>query len=263
MRRRRSRGTWFPTVGTAGEGATNFNGRQFNITHPAASAELLTIISPITFDQPFEGDAIDPTDASLADIVGSEYVLQRIVGKLWITRQANVSAGTGLEVNPCMLVGAGFFVARANDAAVGGGPDTPIGSATEAERRDNYSPLEVDTVREPWIWRRTWLLGTAGLGSVQNPAVGGLEVRRPVAEADSFVAGFPASTAFYGSVADGPHIDSKVKRRVGQDNRLWFAVSAVPWPIGEETAGDGTNLPGYLDYRIFGSLRKAKGSSAF
>jgi len=269
MRRRRSRGTWFPNIGTAGEGEENVQGRQFVLTFPVASAGILTAISPLTFDAPFEGDSISPApDASLADIVGSEYVLQRIVGKIYATRNTPVNSSTGFDTNPAVLFSAGFFVARANDAAVGGGVDTPIGSATEPERRDNYSPLEADTVREPWLWRRTWLLGSAlrapGINAALLTPTGGTD--RPAGALNLEITGFPASTALYGSVADGPHIDSKVKRRVSQDNRLWFAVSAVPWPIGSETSAAGDqimSIPGYLDFRIFGSLRKARGSSAF
>jgi len=268
MRRRRSRGTWFPTIGTAvGESNEVANGRQFVITFAPGSADMLTAISPVTHDQPFEGDDAPtaPQDFSLADILGSEYVLQRIVGKFFATRRGVTSDTSGTDVNPAVLVGAGFFVARANDAAVGGGIDTPIGSATEAERRDNYSPLEADTVREPWIWRRTWLLGTANRGFILNPALG--TPTAPFSPSNTLTqekAGFPASTSLYGSVADGPHIDSKVKRRVSQDNRLWLAISAVPWPLGSETSAvDALTVPGYVDFRIFGSLRKAKGSSAF
>lgn len=260
--RRRTRGTWFPTLGTQLTDESVplddevVSGRSFFHTFPASGSTqgIVTLLTPLTFDRPFEGDEVSPVTDSLSDIVGSEYILQRIVGKIFIERSIKLQ-GIDTDIFPAILVTAGFFVARANDASVGGGADTPIGSATEPERRDNYSPLDIDNIREPWIWRRTWILGNAGnQTSLSDPS--------------SFnrAQGYPASTALYGSVADGPHIDSRVKRRVSQDNRLFFAVSTTLYPLSDTfnpQSGTVMTLAGYLDYRIFASLRKAKNSSAF
>lgn len=255
MRRRRTRGTWFPNLGTINADQDNVSGRQFQINFPGGSLQE-TLVTPLTFDQPQDDDSIGAADASLSDVIGSEYVLQRIVGKIFINRAAafTTEGGSQVDLQPAVLVSCGFFVARANDRGSGGGIDTPIGSASFVELRDNYGPLERDTVREPWIWRRAWILGT---GTDGEP---GLNL--PTNE--SATRAYPRSTAFYGSVADGPHIDSKVKRRVRQDQRLWFAVSAVPWPVPQTNLDTGVlALQGYLDYRIFGSLRKARNTSAF
>lgn len=252
-RRRKTRGTWFPNIGTANNDEDNLQGRFFQLNFPGGSEQILAI-SPLTFDEPRTDDTLGASDASLADVIGSEYVLQRIVGKLFIARHAALTTVNGSEVDaqPAVLVSAGFFVARANDTASGGGINTPIGSASAAEARDNYSPLEVDTVREPWIWRRTWVLGASPTGPNNLQPANAQSALR-----------YPPSTAWYGSVADGPHIDSKVKRRVRQDQRLWFSVSACTYP--PQTAVDTGQLAvlGYLDYRLFGSLRKAQNSSAF
>lgn len=263
MARRRSRGTWFPNIGSQiGALPDATAGRQFALLLPVNSTEIITGIFPLTMDVPQEGDNLTTATDTLSDIIGGEYVLQRIVGKCYIERQFVTNAATGRDNNPAVLVAAGFFVARANDESVGGGEDTPIGSATEAERRDNYSPLEVDTVREPWIWRRTWILGNAGSGQQLNVETGGVSFAIPATIPS--VAAYPRSTALYGSVADGAHIDSRVKRRVSQDNRLFFAVSAKSFPITVETANaEILSIVGYLDFRIFGSLRKARNSSAF
>lgn len=260
MRKRRTRGTWLPVIGTnIGESTSTAAGRAFALNvggAPINGTGIITAITPLTFDVPIEGDSAVLGDSSLADIIGSEYVLQRIVGKVFAERISGID-GNDDDPNPAVLFSAGFFVARANDDQVGGGEDTPIGSATEAERTDNYSPLDADTSREPWIWRRTWILGAAGsIPSVPFPAGTG-----PLINA---VRNYPASTALYGSVADGPHIDSRVKRRVSQDNRLFFAVSSCTFPIDSEpVAPVPIIVSGFLDYRLFGSLRKARGSSAF
>lgn len=254
-RRRRSGGTWFPNRGSAiGElPEENYGGLQFTIT-PNPTGAITTGILPVTFDSPFEGDNTSTGVDSLADIVGSEYVLKRIVGSLFISRTAG-SDTDSTTASIAALVTCGFFVARANDGDVGGGADTPIGSATEAERRDNYSPIDTDTIREPWIWRRTWVLGAAGRAQrFANQAF-----------TNAFVGNYPASTALYGDLMSGPFFDSRVKRRVAQDDRLWFVVSSANYPLGSSATGGTTSpeLEGTLEYRIFGQLRKARGSSAF
>lgn len=243
-RRRRSRGTWFPTLGqtAGGESAENdISGRDLELDLDGTTGSLQTATYDLTYDYPKE-----PTDASqdksLADIIGSEYVLQRIVGKCFL----EYSRGADNDDAFAALVCAGFFVARADDAG-----EKPIGEGNLAYEDYNraYSPLEVRTQREPWIWRRTWLLCDDLL---YNTAAAGFAPR------------FPKSTALYGSVADGPHIDSKVKRRISSDNRLYFAISACPYPVGSYAEGSTFGkISGWLDYRIFGSLRKAKQGSAF
>lgn len=269
-KRRRTRGTWFPTIGTniPPDDEENIAGREFQINMPIDGTQS-TLITQLTFDEPRGSDDDVAADTSLADILGSEYVLQRIVGKLYVNRAvqltltgAATSFADGREADnqPAVLLGAGFFVARANDPSSGGGVNTPIGSASNDERRDNYGPLEADTIREPWIWRRTWILGALG-SRPKNPGVF-TDVGYSGATQSATVA-YPPSSCAYGSVADGPHIDSRVKRRVRQDERLWFAVSACTFPAGTPCESGFLAVQGYLDYRIFGSLRKARNSSAF
>lgn len=243
-RRRRSRGTWFPTLGQAVGGETSENditGRAIELDLDDSQGSIVTATYDLTYDFPHE-----PTDAaqttSLSDIIGSEYTLQRIVGKIFL----QYARGADNDNQFAAYVAAGFFVARADDAG-----EKPIGEGSLAFEDFNraYSPLEVHTAREPWIWRRSWVLADA---PTSQAAING---SLPIA---------PKTTMNYGSVADGPHIDSKVKRRIGQDDRLYFAVSACVYPPG--TYAEGAHfgkVEGFLDYRIFGSLRKAKQRSAF
>lgn len=255
MRRRRRRGTWFPTIGTDVGGLATVNGRAFALT--LATDTISTAVTAVTFDTPFEGDSITPGIDSLADIVGSEYTLQRIVGSVFATRVASLNLGL-VDAEAAVLFGAGFFVARAGDASSGAGTSQPIGSGSANELRDNYSPLETDTVREPWIWRRTWILGAAGQNLVNSTGTG------VALAASGTTASFPASTSLYGSVADGPKLDSRVKRVVSQDNRLWFAVSATPFPFNTPVnEGETLIINGYLDLRIYATLRRARNTSAF
>lgn len=260
MRRRRTRGTWFPTIGSVGAGPAGFNLAAlrfgFNISN---DGDATVLISALTFDEPAEGEL--PANTPLDDILGHEYILQRIVGKLHAIRTQDAYAQLGdafVDNGRAVQFGAGFFVARAQDADTGN-PGQPIGSQTPAERNDNYNPLDVDCIREPWIWRRTWILGA------QDQATGVLNAGTLVNPgANQIAAFFPTGTANYGSVMDGPHIDSKVKRRIRQDERLWFVVAAAHFPAANHSTDNTTPaVIGTLDYRLFGSLRKARNSSSF
>lgn len=80
------------------------------------------------------------------------------------------------------------------------------------------------------------------------------------------VALFPPTTAHYGSIMDGPHIDAKSVRRVGNDERLWFAVSAVNFPLvtqSEIVVNQDVQIRGYLDFRVLGRLTRAHNRSNF
>lgn len=236
-RRRRRAVTWLPTLGTAGPVETNDNasGRAFSLdTPPDGTTEVA--ITALTFDVPRDADSAALTIDTLADIIGSEYMLRRIVGKCF----ANSLLDS--EGPAAILFGAGFFVARAADEQQAQEGNQPIGSQSPSERVENYNPLSDDCIREPWIWRRVWILGRDGAGE-GAPS-------------------FPSTTVGYGSVQDGPHIDAQTMRRVGNDERLWFAVAARNFPIAVASTSPG-QIFGYLDYRLLGSLLKARNRGVF
>lgn len=258
MRRtkRRTRFTWLPTLGTAGPepGNDNSSGRSFTVAVlPDQSSAV--VISPITFDEPREGDDTAISDP-LGTILGNEYFLKRIVGKLFAALQGTRNSGDDPSVHPAALFGAGFFIARANDSQQGS--DQPIGSATASERQENYSPLSEDVIREPWIWRRTWILGNPPFVLRENQ----LAAANLTAQYLPF-ANAPSSTMEYGSVADGPHIDAKTARRIKQDERLFFVVAARSVPGHSDVVNNPVSIHGYLDFRLLGALRKARQGSAF
>jgi len=267
MARRRRRGTWLPNIGSAINeiAGASASGREI-VTLPqigAGQADINTIITPLTFDVPQDDDLTDSAEAGMSEIIGNEYVLERIVGKCLLWREDNNVTAAGIAQDPASLVTAGFFVARAADPEAGpGGVNLPIGAgaaSSDANTRDNYSPIDLDTIREPWIWRRTWILGLSGAARAASTTSATPTVQTPAEPAPAY---WPCSTALYGSVADGPHIDSQVSRRVSQDNRLWFAVSVTAFPLGRNGT-ISTTIRGYLDYRLYGSLRKARQQSAF
>lgn len=267
-RRRRSGGTWFPNLGTVGpEGDQDQDdyGRFASLTIPGGVGGLTEhrVFFDLTFDNPIEDEAQSQTDTrtSLADLIGSEYILKRIVGNLFVSADSQVASLGGGSYLAC-LVTAGFFVARAEDSTDETiGDPRPIGSETDDEARENYSPAAVSTIREPWIWRRRWILGNG-------------KRRSDAGTSDTLVAvagisEYPSTTAGYGGLMNGPFIDAQTIRRVSQDDRLWFILSArllggdFGNPFGSVDVAQSMSLAIHLDYRIFGRLTKSKNRGAF
>jgi len=273
MRKRRSGGTWFPTIGTAGPSGGDIedeaSGREFTVVVPNDGTTSI-LIAPIVPDAPLEGDDVPVNPAvggQLAQILGQEYFIKRIVGKIFISNDSADDSASQPQY-AALLTGAGFFVARANDSESGGGIDLPIGSASLAERLTNYNPLAADCIREPWIWRRTWVLGNPRALNPPNGNAGGSGPWRGTtgffAAAQGVTGQVISSTMQYGSVLDGPHIDAKTRRRVRLDERLWFVVAARGLPIGSSRESvDGGVIQGYLDFRMFADIRKARNRGVF
>jgi len=247
MRRRKGfKGTWFPVYGTNAEpnDAPGMGLQDSIITQNDGS--IATVLTRVIPDEPSE----DPDTQTLDQLMGRDYAIRRIVGKLAVVWTGSSGNATPSSVSYAK-VAAGFFIARADDQeqaiplgwpALGG-----IGSATDEDAFNSFSPLSARTVREPWIWRRTWVLGKSvipGEGQIGEPSA-------------------PSSNLKYGSVLDGPHIDAKTRRRVKQDERLWFAISAVNWPHNGSDSGYTLTYDWDLDVRIFGAMRKARNSGAF
>jgi len=229
MRKRRTRYTWFPNIGFQGDDEDNdFAGFPFTVQVPNQANTLgVPVITDLIPD--FAAEQPTSTDNNLSDFIGNEYILKRIVGKCFIApAESDSTAATDI------IVAAGFFIARADEAA----PQVPIGSTGGLDIKLNYGPLNNQTTRHPWIWRRAWRL--------QNPA-------------SPIQVGY-ITTGSGGSLQDGPHIDAKSVRRVRLDERLFFAVQAGNFGAAVSNTLD---LSGYLDYRCLGALRKAKNRSAF
>lgn len=247
-RKRRSRGLWMPILGhreVNGEDAVAFTDSLIAPVQISTDSSLgdTQIVAPrplvpdFTQEQ-FQNNTAADAGASLHDIAsGNAWLLQRIVGKLYLKCDPNAVTGPASEIWTNVFVTAGFFVARADD------DNQSVASLTGQES----SPMRVDNAMNPWIWRRSWILGNPGQ--------------------DANLRYSPTSTADYGSVADGPHVDSKVKRFISREHRLFFVVTARGFfrdfvnMLGEP--GDQPLISGTLDYRIYGSLRRAKNSSSF
>lgn len=243
MRRRRTRYQWFKQPGTTGPGADQEDtdsGFDIILSVPTNGTTICQV-SNLLVDLPsdeFEGSATLPMGA----FTQNDYVVKRIVGKLFASRSQEGAVATTVAAT---LFGVGFLVARAEDLDQGGGANQPIGASSASALVDNYSPLRAENIHEPWIWRRTWILANQ---AATNPVNGSNQ--------------FPATTAGYGSIQDGPHIDAKVGRRVRDGERLWVAFAAKNWPL-TQTDDVAASIEAHLDYRVLGAPRKNRKRSTF
>lgn len=247
-RRRKAKYTWMPTLGgvtqsgDSGIGTTSFGIYMEANPNSAINSVFIRSLVPDQTTFPDQADAV----GSLRDYTeGQDWFLKRIVGKIPLCVQSG--AATGTTSWRFLQIAAAFFVARAKDDD----NDTPDLDV------DEYDPLGSQNVRQPWIWRRTWIL--------QNPLVA-TSAAPPIVRN---WAGFPAANTSYGSVADGAHIDAKTARRIRREERLWFVVSAFGFNNVFGNDGETVTTPeisaigGLLDYRILGQMRKSSNRSTF
>lgn len=207
-RRRREPVFWLPVLGTASTTSTkpdtDYNSASVGVT--ATRDDITTVIRQPFDTWPLDGGSVSPGfPGDIIYATAQEWFLKRIVGKIWCNYGAD-----GLGSPPSLvLASAGLFVSKSGGAGGGVVPTTYDASI-------DYGVSAITTTREPWIWRRSWILqdDTAGLRVDQA---------------------FPRSNAFYGSVLDGPHVDAKTKRRISNDDDVHLALSAVPLNGGTAT----------------------------
>lgn len=258
-RRRRSRGTWLPILGNQSSQNEDLNSSTIylDLEVPANGTPIFGIVPIVYDDMPDPGGAISPS-YDLAGIIGSEYIIKRILGSIFVSRGITTTTSY-LTQAASIQVDAGFFVARRGDDAESIGP---IGyfDQTVTENLRDYSPNRQETARLPWMWKRQWILGNA-------PALNELYFNNNLPNLDGS-AFFPDTNALYGSIREGTHVDVKSRRRVQKDQRLFFAIQARNWTISdlttEATAVTGnSHVWASLDVRVFGALAKARSRSAF
>jgi len=198
---------------------------------------------PLTFDVSEEAVQAqsDPDKRTLRDIVqGNEWRLRRIVGKAFISTAHGVQGAT---ISPAMDIALGFIVVNTYDD---GAPTTDF---------NEVNPLAQNSMEDPWIWRRRWVLhpyGVQGSAGFLNP--NSIDTRNSPNEW-----GFPRSNVQCGSVADGPHIDAKTARVIHRSERLYGVLAARrymgDWDWTPEQQTQDMHVQMLLDYRIVGSLR--------
>lgn len=251
FKRRKAKYTWFPTLGqestiTVGEGQQSYGvsyitGLVEVSGGPAAQPGPSDIyVTPIVPDQTFQVDDAQEQSSTLRDFTeGQDWLLKRIVGSLTVA-YAQISHTTQDQSAKYATIGAAFFVARADEDD----PNVPAGKPEE------YDPLALRQIREPWIWRKVWKLSNAAQATIGPP------VAMPATNLQLPYAG-----------TMGPDIDSKVSRRIRREERLWFVINAYGSSAFDATndAAFANSNPVYfqLDYRILGQMRKSTNRSTF
>jgi len=257
-KRRQFRGTWFPVLGQENSDPDPTTWTTVNEALLSASAGQVTVgVFPVLRDYPQEHDNT-ASSAALGLYTLNEYALRRVVGKIVCNIEDTVTTATA--TTPFTYsVAAGLFIARAGDDADNPGyaADTPIGGT--AAWQTDYNPLEPDCIREPWLWRRTWQLGSplAALRQINAQAGGAPTIT------STRGLGIPWSNTGYGSVADGPHVDAKTRRRVGNDDRLWLALAYHYNPFSNISVTEIADCHFYWEFRAFGAMRRARNRGAF
>lgn len=268
-RRFKRKYNWFPPIGTEVGNEDFFvavAGREFRAmavgphTGTGGVLPINTAVTPFISDNPSQIEEFDPNArGALAGAMGQDAFVKRIVGKAFIGLEQRQNVG-GDQSNPiAALVSLGIFIARAEDADVDPTMFLPIGAQTAQQLRDNYSAAVAENLREPWVWRREWILGNQAQKTEEVGAVG---ANQALQFNQVGLATFPRNTAEYGSVLDGPHVDAQTARRITSDERLYLSLSVAPWPP-QIPAQQAISIDGYISLRVLGQLRKAKNRSAF
>ena len=151
-------GTWFPTLGTewAADGGglswfdAGFTLNTLSLNENKANGSNGVVI-PVTkdFTQLPSSNFGTITGAGLRDEVeGQSWLLKRLVGNIFCQYVNADGNSDPSQFWRQALVTAGFFVSR-NIDSIQGEPDLDY---------DEYDPMFLDNITNPWIWRRSWIL---------------------------------------------------------------------------------------------------------
>lgn len=234
-KRRAPKVVWLPPdrfncLGTGpGVGATS--GLQNGIKHavipiPSGTGSAHTEVFPVVQDA--QTDATLLSGGSLADYEQSAYRLRRVVGKIFIGGQQEAVADLQTET----IVTAGLIVLRTHQV---GGVIVPLNTTTE-----EYSTQMLQNWGDPWIWRRTWVIGNIP----QAVSVGAREL-------------YPETNITVAGNLDGPHVDAKTARIIGPEERLYLVIT------GAAVNGDPQvfrTMRYTWDLRVLASMRSSQGN---
>lgn len=244
MRRKKPRVIWLPLtnandIGAAGDlTSTVYNA--FIVPVSGTTGDVQNTEIPIVLDAP--QTAASATDSSLADIESSGYRLRRIVGKIWCAlNQSSQGASSTFDGPQTVIVTAAFMVRQVN-AAGASLQSQNVGGA------QGLSPALIENTSDPWIWRRSWILG-------DRFARGNLDPNIVVGVKPTVINEWPQNnfTYYAGGNADGPHVDQKTARIVAPEHRLFLDVSATTLLQGGDVALF-SQVSVFTDIRVLGSL---------
>lgn len=233
FRRRKPAVCWLPVSGTENLNqqviAPIISGDVF----VAGSGAVQTSFTALTFDYGPELLLAANELPTLADYQGSAYRLRRIVGKCFISMTQESPLQPPAVKPAAAIIAAAFIVLRVNEET-----GTPLLNATP----DQYNPLNEDNIRDPFIWRRSWILSNGLSASPSQPQWGEM----------------PFSNVEYGSAFDGAHIDQKTARVIGPEERLFFVIGTQS--LEAAAVGENSHIRYVLDYRLLASMRRTAGN---
>lgn len=247
-RKRRTRSTWFPVLGqeiAGGGSGLNPDGFDSHFTggihHAAGAGNYEADVIPLTWDYPADTEVTAFDQApSLADWQGSAWQLDGIKGAVRVNIVPKSNGQGGLE-NQIIRAAAYAEVLRVNPS-----DGSPLDDLAD------YSTFLAENRRDPYIWQRSWLL--------ESPTATLVAASQVVA---FFPPKYPVSNVYYEGRDTGSCIDTKSRRYIGTDERLFMCVEAVlinkdgdfGIDAGETVAG--WDLQYDIDVRVIGRLRKA------
>lgn len=247
-----------PVLGTIwadGDGGSFHDSGLTNIvenvaTNKATNGGADLAFGPVIPDYTVFNTGLDTT-RTLRDIAsGQDWRLRSIVGQISLVvtnggdTQVAWNSGSYWKYVQCCVA---FFVARAQDGDQSL-PDLTI---------DEMDPFIAANSRNPWIWRRTWLLANPFNSQAYTDATGGVSDFH-----DELY-----SNRDFGSEGNGTVIRTKSVRRIKTEERLWYVLAACGWNFGQaEVNGTAGLQPGvgmHADLRVFGQLAPPRGRSTF
>lgn len=233
-RRRRSNGAWLPIAptywGDSELGTTTYQSTlTFNSNQDQGDSTI--VATPLVLDQTQEIDTTDP-GVSMRDLVeGQEYLLQRVVGQVWMAAE---QLTPGDPTSPHSIGWLGCI-------ALAVLPVDDIDPQTPGIPAQDWNPFLAQNVMQPWLWRRTWRLSNNLSGIYYQ---------------------YPPTSSHYGGNANGGFLDTKgTKRRIRKEQRLFLIAGGMVLDI--TTGEDISQMQFGLDLRVFGGMRRAKNTSTF
>jgi len=196
---------------------------------PAGKTQMQAIVK----DEPQNITGVTET---LSDLEGSAYRLRRVVGKIFV-QPPQISTLGNVNNPTSFMVTAGLIILRCDPTGVALSPV------------DSYNPQSLDSTRDPWIWRRTWMVSDQQQIAAINAATP--DVKQLI---------FPSSNVngYGGGVMDGPHVDAKTARVVSDEERLFLVVGGIG--LDGSTQGDDSVMTVFGELRVLASMRKQSGN---
>lgn len=234
MRKRRQRSTWFPVLGTSWNEGDILSSIFPQTQEVALNWAINTVATPLIPDYT-EDPSVTAGESTLRDFVeGQTCIIDRIVGKICVLADQTAPGAEG-EGIPLIFCCAGIAVLPVDDSG------TPLTSSDGRE----IAALAAENLDKPFLWRRTWLIGNRLAADTTNP-----------------YPNIPTSNMEFGSVLDGPHVDTKgVKRAIQRNQRLFLILSTQDAGRGEPNVTSFVRW--VVDLRVLGRMRRARNKSLF